>query len=143
MLAKWFRLRMINQTGETMTYADGARIAIRLSLWKIVAGAKVDDTVITENLGFGAGTIVDGGEVEGTAIDNTSEKQWGGHGIFETTHDLATGDGVCRLYMEFSDNDGNWPSDSDEFEITDLIQIAVLPIDPDAVDESRSVNFEI
>jgi len=134
---------MINQTGQTMTYADGARIAIRLSLWKIVAGAKVDRAIITENLGFGAGTIVDDGEVEGTAFDNTAEFQWGGHGTFETTHDLATGDGVCNLYLEFSDSDGNWPSDTDEFKIEDLIKIAVLPIDPDAVDESRSVNFEI
>jgi len=144
MLANYWRLRFINQTGQTMTFNDGARIAIRIMEWKIVAGVLTRGVVITEDLGFGAGeTIVDDGEVEGTVVNNTgaANNWWGAHGTFEITHDFDAADGECRLYMEFSDNDGNWPSDSDDFVITDLIQVAVLPIDNSGVDKSRSVNF--
>ena len=143
MLPEYWRLRMINETGQTMTYNDGARVAIRSVAWKIGAsGVVTHSSVITEDLGFGAGeTIADDGEVEGTVVDNSSDKYYGINGTFEITHDLDAAVGVCRLYLEFSDNDGNWPSDSDDFEITDLIQIAVLPIDNSGVDKSRAVNF--
>lgn len=142
MLPQYWRLRFINETGQTMTYNDGARIAIRVQQWKLVSGVLTYDTVITEDCDFGAGeTIADDGEVEGTVVDNSSEKQWGANGTFEITHDLDAASGQCRLYFEGSDNDGNWPSDSADFVITDLIQVAVLPIDNSGVDKSRSVNF--
>lgn len=144
MLANHFRLRFINQTGQTMTYNDGARIAIRLQLWKLVNGALTRRAVITEDTGFGAGmTIANNGEREGSVFNNSGagDSWWGGIGTFEITHDLDAAVGVCRLYMEMSDNDGNWPSDTDDFKITDLIQVAVLPIDNSGNDKSRSVNF--
>ena len=130
MLAKFWRLRFINETGQTMTFNDGARIAIRCMGWKVSSGALVYGSVITDD-----------GEVEGTVVDNSSNLFWGMNGTFEITHDLDAAVGQCRLYLEFSDNDGNWPSDSDDFVIGDLIQIAVLPIDNSGVDKSRSVNF--
>ncbi len=142
MLAKFWRLRFINETGQTMTYANAARIAIRATPWKIVSGPVVEhDTTITEDLGFGSGTIADDGEVEGAVVDNSADLFWEVNGIFEITHDVDAAVGVCRLYLEESDNDGNWPSDSLDFVISDLIQIAVLPIDNSGVDKSRSVNF--
>lgn len=143
MLAEFWRLRMINETGQTMTYNDGARIAIRSVAWKLGAsGVVTHSAVITENLGFTTdGTLVDDGEVEGTFVDNSSDLYYGVNGTFEITHDLDAAVGVCRLYLEFSDNNGNWPSDSDDFVIADLIQIAVLNIDNSGVDKSRAVNF--
>lgn len=143
MLGRFWRLRFINETGQTMTFNDGARIAIRLMPWKLVAGDLVyAGAAITEDMGFGAGdTIADDGEVEGTVVDNTISLYWGVNATFEITHDLDAALGQCRLYLEFSDNNGNWPSDSDDFEITDLIQVAVLPIDNNGDDRSRSVNF--
>lgn len=143
MLPEFWRLRMINETGQTMTYNDGARIAIRSVAWKLGAsGVVTHSAVITENLGFTTdGTIADDVEVEGTVVDNSSDKYYGVNGTFEITHDLDAAAGQCRLYVEFSDNNGNWPSDADDFAITDLIQIAVLPIDNSDVDKSRSVNF--
>lgn len=143
MLAEYWRLRFINETGETMTFNDGARIAIRFTQWKIGAsGVITHSAVTTEDCGFEAGgSIADDGEVETTVVDNSADKYYGVNGTFEVTHDLDAASGVCRLYLEFSDNDGNWPSDSDDFVITDLIQIAVLPIDNSGVDKSRSVNF--
>lgn len=142
MLAKFRRLRFVNETGQTMTYDDAARILIREMPWKISSGDLFHGTVITESLGFGAGnTIADDGEVEGTIVDNSSDLFWGVNGTFEIIHDLDAAVGVCRLYLEFSDNNGNWPSAADDFVITDLIQIAVLPIDNTGVDKSRSVNY--
>lgn len=144
MLANFWRLRFVNQTGQSMIFNDGARIAIRVMEWKMVAGVLTRGIVITENLGFIAGeTIVDDGEVEGTVVNNTGagNNWWGAHGTFEITHQLDAAAGVCRLYMEFSDNNGNWPSDSDDFKINDLIQLQVLEIDNSGVNKSRSVNF--
>lgn len=143
MLGRFWRLRFINETGQTMTFNDGARIAVRLMPWKLVAGDLVyAGAAVLEDLGFGAGdTIADDGEVEGTVVDNSISLYWGVNATFEITHDLDLALGQCRLYLEFSDNNGNWPSDSDDFEITDLIQVAVLPIDNNGVDRSRSVNF--
>lgn len=142
MLAKFWRLRFINETGQTMTYNDGARIAIRAMPWKLSSGNLTYGTVITEDLGFGAGdTIADDGQEESTVVDNSSNLYWGVNGTFEITHDLDAASGDCKLYLEESDNNGNWPSDSDDFAITDLRLISVLPIDNSDVDKSRSVNF--
>ena len=142
MLGKFWRLRMVNETGQTMTYAGGARIAIRCMAWKILTGNLDYGAVIVEDLGFGAGnTIVDDGEVEGAVVDNSSNLYWGVNGTFEILHDLDAAIGVCRLYLEFSDNNGNWVSDRDDFVITDMIQVAVLDIDNSGVDKTRGVNF--
>lgn len=149
MLGKFWRLRMINETGQTMTYDGGARIAIRSMGWKISSGNLSYGTVITEDLDFDAGrTIADGASVmddasvvESVVVDNSTNLFWGVNGTFEITHDLDAAVGVCRLYLEESDSDGNWPSDSDDFAINDLMQIAVLDIDNSGVDKSRSKNF--
>ena len=143
MLPEFWRLRMINETGQTMTFNDGARIAIRSVPWKLGASGVVNHSaVITEDLGFiAAGTIVDDGEVEATVVDNSSDKYYGVNGTFQVTHDLDAAVGQCRLYVEFSDNDGDWPSDADDFTISKLIQIAILPIDNSGVDKSAAVNF--
>ncbi len=142
MLAKFWRLRFINETGQTMTFAGAARIAIRVMGWKISSGNLTYGTVITEDLGFSSGTIADDGEVEGTVVDNSSNIFWGLNGTFEITHDLDAAVGQCRLFIEESDNNGNWPSDSNDFVIDDLTLISVLPIDNSGVDKSRSRNFK-
>lgn len=141
MLPKFWRLRMINETGQTMTYAGAARIAIRAMGWKMSSGDLVYGTVITEDLGFSSGTIADDGEVEGTVVDNSSNLFWGINGTFEIIHDLDAAVGACNLYLEYSDNDGNWPSDKDDFVIADLILVSSLIIDNSGVDKSRSKNF--
>jgi len=145
MLPKYWRLRMINESGQTMSYdgnSNAARIAIRVSPWKLTSGAKVDGTAIAEDLGFGASdTIADDGEVEGAVVDNTSDKFLGATGTFEVTHDVDAASGQCRLFFEHCDDNSSWPSDADDFVITDLTQIAVLPMDPSAANKSRGVNF--
>lgn len=129
---------------QTLTYNDGARIAIRLSPWKLVSGDLSYGTTITEDFGFGAGeTIVDEGEVEGSVNDNTSNLYWGIKGYFEMTADVSSTDGVAYLFLEESDDNTNWPSDQDDFDIErDLRLVSTLIFSTDAVDESRGTNFE-
>ena len=142
MLPKYWRLRFINETGQTMTFNDGAAIEVRISPWKLTSGAKVDGIVIVDDMGFGAGqTIADDGESEGDVNDNTSNLFLGATGVFTVTHDLDAALGQCRLYFEHCDDNSTWPSDSSDFKIADLIQVKVLDIDNSAVDKSRRQNF--
>lgn len=144
MLAKYWRLRMKWDADQTLTYNDGARIAIRLCPWKLVSGALSYGTTVTEDLGFGAGeTIADEGEVEGSVVDNTSNLYWGIKGYFEMTADASSTDGVAYLYLEESDDNTNWPSDQADFGISEDLQlVAILNFSTDAVDEDRGTNFE-
>jgi len=145
MLAKFYRLRMLWVADQTLTFNDGAYIAIRMMPWKLVSGALTYGTVITDDLGFGAGeTIVTTGEVEGSVIDNSSNLYYGVKGYFEVAADLSSTDGTAYLYLEESDTDGSdWPSDQTDFDIDeDLKLIAALTMSTDAVDEARGTNFE-
>ena len=94
-------------------------------------------------MGFTTGTIAATGESEGDVQDNTSNKYIGGNGFFEVIADLSSSDGDVTLYVEYSDDNTNWPSDAADFEITDLKPVCVLEMSTDAVDEGRSKNFEI
>lgn len=143
MLAKYWRLRMRWDADQTLTYNSGARIAIRMSPWKIASGAVSYGNTITEDLDFGAGeTIADEGQVEGSIIDNTSNLYWGIKGYFEMTADANSTDGAAYLYLEESDDGNTWPSDQADFEITDLRLLAVLPFSTTSEDQDRGVNFE-
>jgi len=144
MLAKYWRLRLLWSADQTLTYNNGARIAIRCSPWELVSGTLAYGTVITEDLGFGAGeTIADDGEVEGSVVDNTSNLYFGIKGYFEMTADADSTDGTAYLFVEESDDNVNWPSDQADFDIDeDLRLIATLTLSTDAVDESRGTNFE-
>jgi len=144
MLAKYWRLRLKWVADQTLTYDNAARIAIRNLPWKLTWGNLVYGTVITEDLGFGAAeTIVTTGEVEGTVVDNTSNLYWGIKGYFEMIADQTSTDGVAYLYLEESDDDTNWPSDQNDFDIEeDLRLVAALQFSTDAEDESRGTNFE-
>lgn len=144
MLSKYWRLRGVNNTGQTMTYNDGARIAIRCCPWKLSSGALVYGTTITDDLGLGAGeTITDGSEVEGSVKDNTSNLYLGIKGYLEIIHDLATADGTFDLYLEESDDNSKWPSDQASFDVELHCRlVASLSVVNDAVDESSGVNFE-
>jgi hypothetical protein len=145
MLAKYWRLRGVNETGQTMTYDDGARIAIRLCPWKLGAsGAITYGTTITEDLQFSSGeTIADSGEVEGSVNDNTSNKFYGIKGYAEITHDLSTADGTFDIYLEESDDNTNWPSDQASFVVEQHMKpVCRLYVVNDAVDEDSAVNFD-
>lgn len=142
MLDKYWRLRFINETGQTMTKNDGAEIDVRMTPWKFVNGVYTLYDVIEDDMGFDAGeNIVDDGESEGDVQTNTVSKYIGVLGTFKVTHDLDAAVGVCRLYYEHCDDNVHWPSDATDFVIADLRLVKTIAIDNSAVDKSRSQNF--
>jgi len=143
MLAKYWRLRFYWVADQTLTYADGARVNVRSSPWKLSSGNLTYGTTITDDMGFTSGTIVTTGESEGDVNDNTSDLNWGIKGFFEVIADLSSTDGSGYLYLEESDDNTNWPSDAADFDIlTDMRLVGVVTLTTDAVDEDHSVNFE-
>lgn len=145
MLAKYWRLRVLNSTDQTLTYNDGARINVRCSPWKLVSGTLEYGTTIVDDMGFGAGNaIAADAESEGDVQDNTSNVYWGIGGFFEVIADLNSTDGTFYLYIEESDDNTNWPSDAADFDIEEhMTLIIALALSTDAVDEDASVNFVI
>lgn len=142
MLPKYWRYWFIQNTVEVMDYDAGARIAIRTLPWKIESGNLVYGNVITEDCEFSGGeTIALGVGRAGSPVNNSSNLYEGVKGTFEITHDSDGAIGSCRLFLEYSDEDGNWPSASNDHVITDLILLKILPIDNQGADRSRSVNF--
>lgn len=144
MLAKYWRLRVLNSTDQILTYVNGARVNIRISPWKLASGILTYGTTIVDDMGFTSGTIAIDGESEGDVQDNTSNKYWGINGFLEVIADLSSTDGTAYLYLEESDNNTDWPSDAADFDIEKhMTLVAVLALSTDAVDEDVSVNFII
>lgn len=141
-LAKYWRYWFRNDTDAPMDYDLGGRIAIRSMPWKISSGDLNYGTVVTHNTQFTAGeTVAAGSSRIASAVNNSSDLYQGVNGTFEITHDQPGASGTCLLFLEFSDNNGNWPSESSDHDIDDLIKISILPIDNSGEDKSRSVNF--
>ena len=145
MLAKYWRLRVLNSTDQTLTYNDGARINVRLSPWKLVSGVLTYSTTIVDDIGLvAAGALAADAESEGDVQDNTSNVYWGGNGFFEVVADLSSTDGTVYLYLEESDDNTNWPSDGADFDIEKhMVLIAALDLSTTAVDQDASMNFVI
>lgn len=145
MLAKYWRLRVVNKTDQILTYANAARVNVRMMPWKLVSGVLTYGTVITDDMGFTAGTIAIDGESEGDVQDNTTNKYWGiESGFFEVIADADSTDGTIYLYLERSDDNVNWPSDAADFDIEKhMTLVCALELSTDAVDEDASKNFVI
>lgn len=145
MLPKYYRFRVVNNSGQTATFDSGALLALRLSPWKFDSdGVLVYGSVITDDLGFGAAnTIVDGAGSEGGVQDNTTNLHIGLSGYFKATHDMDAADGNWALYAEGSDDNINWPSDSDDFNADlDLTYVCTLMVDNSGNIKSRARNFD-
>jgi hypothetical protein len=144
MLAPYWRLRILNSTDQTLTYADGARINVRMRPWKLTSGDLAYGASIVDDMGFTTGTIVATGESEGDVQDNTTNIYWGINGFFEVIADLNSTDGAVYLYLEESDDNTNWPSDAADFDIEKhMTMIAALELSTTAVDQDASINFVI
>jgi hypothetical protein len=146
MLAKFWRLHVYNDTDQILTYADGARVGVRMMPWKLVSGALSYGTAITDDTAFlnTGETIAIDGSKEGTVQDNSSNLYYGIRGYLEATADLTSTDGTIYLYLEESDANGSdWPSDQADFNVQeDCRLVAALTMSTDAADESRGTNFE-
>ena len=145
MLPKYFRLRVLNSTDQALVYANGARVNVRMSPWKMTSGTLVYGTTIVDDMGFNTGeTIAIDGESEGDVSWNTSYLHWGINGFLEVIADATSTDGTVYLYLEESDDNTTWPSDAADFDITKhMILIAALNLSTTAVDQDASMNFVI
>jgi len=145
MLPKYFRFRVLNDTDQTLTYNNGARITVSWIPWKIASGVLSYGSEVSQAADFldSGETLAADGEAEGAVKDNSSDLYWGLHGTFEVTADANSTDGTVYLYLETSTDNTVWPSDQADFEITDLIMVCALDLSTDAEDEDRAKNFSL
>ena len=145
MLAPYWRLHFYWEADQTLTYNNGARINVRCKPWKFVSGPALEyGTVIPDDMGFGTGgTLATGNSTEGDEQNNTSNLYLGVKGFLEVIADQTSTDGTGYLYLEESDDNSNWPSDADNFDIQeDLTFVTFIKLATTAEDQSRAVNFE-
>jgi len=96
MLAKYWRLHVYNDTDQTLTYNNGARISVIMTPWKMTSGAMAYGSNITDDTAFlnTGETLATDNSVEGTIQDNSSNLYIGVKGIFEVTADATSTDGI-------------------------------------------------
>lgn len=145
MLPEFYRFRVVNNTDQTFTYDNAARIEVHVTPWKMTSGAMAQGTIIADTTAFlnTGGTLAAASETEGTVIDNTSNLFIGFTGTFYCKADVNSTDGTMDLYMEFSTDNSRWPSDLADFDITtDMILLGKLTLSTDAVDEDRAIPIQ-
>lgn len=142
MLPEFFRFRVRNETDQTFTYDDAARIELHITPWKMTSGAMAQGTILSDTTDFlnTGGTLSANAETEGAVYDNTTLLHIGFTGTFYCKADVTSTDGTMDLYMEFSTDNSRWPSDLADFDITtDMILLGKLTLSTDAVDEDRAI----
>jgi len=145
MLPAYWRLIAENKTDQTLTYNNAARLSVIVTPWKMTDGAMAPGANITDDMGFDAGeTIAANANSEGDVQDNTVNKYIGFTGIFLAIADVTSTDGTIDLYIEFSADNTNWPSDQADFSLSlDCILLNRLTLSTDAVDEGRACCIEL
>lgn len=145
MLPEFYRFRVVNNTDQTFTFANAARIELHITPWKMTSGAMAQGTIISDTTDFlnTGETLTATSETEGASHDNTTLLHIGFTGTFYCLADVTSTDGTMDLYMEMSTDNSRWPSDGADFDITKhMILIAKLEFSTDAVDEDASINVE-
>lgn len=144
MLPKAYVFTLVNNTGVTATFDEGARLSLRITQWKFnSSGALVYNTTVVDPMNFVAGqTILNGGQNNSNDFDNSSDLFLGLNGVLEVTHDLATADGRWDLFIQGSDSNGNFPEGTDLFDIEqDADIIKSLRFVSSGEDENNSMDF--
>ena len=145
MLPEFYRFRVRNETDQTFTYDDAARIELHITPWKMTSGAMAQGIIISDTTAFlnTGGTLAANAETEGGVKDNTSDLFIGFTGTFYCLADANSTDGTMDLYMEISVDNSRWPSDLDDFDITtDCILLGKLTLSTDAEDEDRAIPIQ-
>jgi hypothetical protein len=145
MLPEFYRFRVVNNTDQTFTFDNAARIELNITPWKMTSGAMAQGAIISDTTAFlnTGESIIATAEVEGAVIDNTSNLFMGFTGTFYGKADVTSTDGSLDLYVEFSTDNSRWPSDMADFDIVQhCILIAQLVFSTDAADEDAAVNVQ-
>ena len=149
MLPKYWRLHFLNDTGVSLVHeetpGDDALIACTSSPWKLVSGAVDYGTAIDDDFGFDSSviTLADGASLEGAVHDNTTLKHFHVNGYLYVQTSDASAIGSYKLYIEGSEDNTNWPSDSDDFSVTDLDIVKTMLVDASGANSTAAINFEI
>jgi len=143
MLPAYWRLRVVNNTDQAITYDNGGRLSAIVTPWKVGDSGMEQGSNITDDLDLDAGeNIAAAGQNEGDVQTNTSNLYIGFTGIFKVVADQNSTDGTVDLYIEFSPDNTNWPSDQADFDVTaDCTLLARLNLSTDAEDEGRACNI--
>lgn len=133
MLPQFYRFIVVNNSGATMTYNDGARINLKATAWIIdPATGKVTYTQLADDdLGFVAdGSLADGAEIVGDIeIDNTTNKYLGLQVQLEITHDEGTAaDGTFEVYISEGDATGELTTDAGAYSSAETGRLPVVGI---------------
>ena len=145
MLPEFYRFRVVNNTDQTLTYDNAARVELHVTPWKMTAGAMAQGTIISDTTAFlnTGGSIAAAAQVEGTVVDNTTNLYIGFTGILYVKADVTSTDGTVDLYMEWSTDNTRWPSDLADFDVTtDCILLGKLTLSTDAEDEDRAIPIQ-
>ena len=145
MLPEFYRFRVRNETDQTFTYNNAARIELHITPWKMTSGAMFQGDIISDTAAFldADGSLAANAETEGGVKDNITNLYIGFTGTFYCKADVTSTDGTMDLYMEVSTDNSRWPSDLADFDITtDCILIGKLTLSTDAEDEDRAIPVQ-
>lgn len=143
MLPEFYRFRVVNNTDQTFTYDNAARIELHITPWKMASGEMEQGTIISDTTAFlnSSENVAATAAVEGAIIDNTNNLFIGFTGTFYGKADVNSTDGALDLYMEMSTDGSRWPSDMADFDVVlHCTLLASLLFSTDAEDEDAAVN---
>ena len=153
MLAQFFKIIVVTNSTLTVTYNNNGRFNLKLTGWIVdpTTGKITYTQLADDDLGFTTGgTLVDGAEIEGSEVDNsTTAKYLGMQAQLEVIHDEGTGaDGTFDLYLSTGDATGELQSDATGYDSAEINLLRFIgPLtwhDAGADDEiMRSDTFEI
>lgn len=104
MLARKYRFTVLNSTGQTMTYNNGARLSLSYRLWKLTSTGAIEysavQTVAFAELDAAGESVANAGYASTAVQDNSTNLYMGIIGTFIATTDHASTAGPLTLYYE-------------------------------------------
>lgn len=142
MLPRFYKFIVVNNSGQTLTFDNNARLNLKLWAWIIdpTTGKMTYTQIADDDMNFVAtNTLSDGAEQLGDEIDNTSNLFVGLRVQLEVTHDEGTlADGNFDLYVSTGDATGELESDASGYASAEAngLQIKnVLVWEPNGLDD--------
>jgi hypothetical protein len=152
MLPQFRTYVLVNNSGQTLTYASNGRINVKETAiyFNTTDGKIVYVQLADDDLGFTTGTLADGAEIVGDVeVDNTSLLYISSQIQFEITHDAgAAADGTFTLYVSSGDATGELETDATGYasaEANGLQPVGTLVWEASAADDDvmRSQKFTL
>lgn len=142
MLPRVYRIIVVNNSGQTVTFNNNGRFNLKVTGWIITpaTGKIAYTTDADDDLAFIAGdSTVDGAEEKSSEIANNSDLFIGAQVQLEVTHDEGTlADGTFDLYLDGGDLTGELASDASGYasaEANHLLHIGSLTWEPNGLDD--------